>query len=320
MLLSRSYQFPSCATARSDDEFSPASVAGSDRSIRGSTGPFFRRKTNMNAMRSAHWPPHCGLQLVFVVTAGCGNGSSALHAPSNEIPPAVTVPSSSVTMGFAIGTQTTTRSVAAFRISKYPTTVAQYSECIKAGACEEPKGVSCAYRLGGPLQQRTYAIQGADNLPMTCTSVDEAQAYCAWTGGQLPTQAQWELAARGPSVARYAWGGTRPTCLQRADIQDVHVGCRWTGEIAKDFAVGTHPAGASKFGVEDVLSTPGELIHASADSDSPACRSPFDGCVVYGLAPGAIDGIQPLHSLKSSPGQSDHAQGFRCVWTSGGAQ
>ena len=68
------------------------------------------------------------------------------------------------------------------------TTVAQYKVCVDAGTCSVPDSVE-------PKQYATYPSQL--DKPVNFVAWAQAQAYCQWKGGDLPTEAQWEMAARG---------------------------------------------------------------------------------------------------------------------------
>ena len=78
------------------------------------------------------------------------------------------------------------------------------------------------------------------NHPVTTVSWYDAMAYAAWLGGSLPTEAQWELAARGQVGRHYPWGDEAPT---RAHANYNRVGTTPTGEF---------PAGATPEGVYDL--------------------------------------------------------------------
>lgn len=92
--------------------------------------------------------------------------------------------------------------VASFWIDLTEVSRRSYQECVIAGACDEalcngqPPG-------DGPLK---FPDDERDTLPQTCVSQEQAQAYCAYRGARLPTEAEWEYAASGPPSWTYPWG------------------------------------------------------------------------------------------------------------------
>jgi formylglycine-generating enzyme required for sulfatase activity len=78
-----------------------------------------------------------------------------------------------------------------FAIMRFEVTVTQYRECVKAGRC---KAVELPPTMDDP------------DLPVVNTPYGDATAYCAWRGLRLPTENEWERAARGPQTTLYPWG------------------------------------------------------------------------------------------------------------------
>jgi formylglycine-generating enzyme required for sulfatase activity len=132
----------------------------------------------------------------------------------------------------------------AFWIDKYEVTNAQYRACVKAGACEEPR----------PCDIDDY---NAPEQPVVCVSWDDAQDYAAWAGGRLPTEAEWEKAARGTDGRIYPWGNSPPDC-NKANYGDC---------AGKTLPVGSHPDGASPYGALDMAGNVWEWVADWYDPD-----------------------------------------------------
>lgn len=107
--------------------------------------------------------------------------------------------------------------VSAFYISKYPITVKQYLDFLKASQTSSSvvygKQISPVEIdfLSQKVRVSYNAPQALLNSPITGINYLSAKAYCDWAGYQLPTEAQWEKAARGTDGRRYPWGNSRPT-------------------------------------------------------------------------------------------------------------
>jgi iron(II)-dependent oxidoreductase len=86
--------------------------------------------------------------------------------------------------------------VAAFSIARGEVTVAEFRRCVESGACTEPDtGGFCNW---GEADREAH--------PINCVDWSQATAYCRWTGRRLPTEAEWEKAARGKDGRKYPWG------------------------------------------------------------------------------------------------------------------
>lgn len=253
------------------------------------------------------------LSIATSVAACDDDAQGPRRGPTPEL---VSIDRGTTTYGFFTSRERLPVEVEAFRIAKRPTTVEQYRQCVDAGACSAPAKDACIVREeGGALRLPTYEVKGAEKLPATCVGIAQAQAYCSWVGGALPTVTQWLTAARGREVTRFAWGNRLPRCEQRPDVGSPPRGVPCRNPQGPSFAVGDHAAGASPFGVEDVLLAPGELIAPSANSPLAACASPFAACVAYGTRPGGIDSAAPLDGVGAEHGErSPHPYAFRCAF------
>jgi formylglycine-generating enzyme required for sulfatase activity len=117
--------------------------------------------------------------------------------------------------------------------------VSAYRACVEAHACSVPEksSPSCTYDLG------------ETRLPVSCVHWKDADAYCRSVGKRLPREAEWEYAARGLARIRFPWGnGT--SCANAVTLLHEATGRSCGGK--RPAKVGTHPAGASAFGVLDL--------------------------------------------------------------------
>jgi sulfatase modifying factor 1 len=85
-------------------------------------------------------------------------------------------------------------SLSSYAMDQTEVRVEDYERCVSAGVCSPP-----AFSPGDPRFDRP-------SLPITHVTWDDASTYCAWSGGRLPTEAEWEFAARGSASRDYPWG------------------------------------------------------------------------------------------------------------------
>lgn len=138
-----------------------------------------------------------------------------------------------------------------FAIDRHEVTVRQYRRCVKAGACsathlDGDEGPGKSYAAN---KQCNWAAARSEAHPLNCVSWQQAAHYCRWVGKRLPTEAEWEKAARGPSGQTYPWGEDRPNCKRAVLIWGDKGGC---GREATWPVGSLSPAGDSPYGAQDM--------------------------------------------------------------------
>jgi formylglycine-generating enzyme required for sulfatase activity len=131
-------------------------------------------------------------------------------------------------------------------------TVAEFAAFKKAGGYDDPSLWSSegwAWRQGmGASELPRPCIAETAQQPQVCVTWYEAEAYARWRGGRLPTEAEWEFAARGPQSLVYPWGNQFDATLANLDGA--------TGSVD----VGSYPGGASWIGALDMAGNAMEWV------------------------------------------------------------
>jgi formylglycine-generating enzyme required for sulfatase activity len=110
-----------------------------------------------------------------------------------------------------------------FRMAKTLVTNKQYRACVAAGACSPPHDFDgkCWVRRPGAVAYGGWSLGKlpdsfkGDDQPAVCVDWKQADDFSAWAGGRLPSEAEWEYAARGAGRdQKYPWGDEDPTCAR----------------------------------------------------------------------------------------------------------
>ncbi|MCC6643109.1 MAG: SUMF1/EgtB/PvdO family nonheme iron enzyme [Deltaproteobacteria bacterium] len=194
-----------------------------------------------------------------------------------------------------------------FCMDKTEVTVAAYDACVKAGKCTEA-GTEQSGLSAMTGESCNRGVAGKENHPINCVDWSQAKAYCEAVGARLPTEEEWEWAARGGERAsKYPWGSAAPgpqVC--------------W-GNKKTTCAVGSFPAGDDPWGVHDLAGNVAEWTsNVFKEGEKTVVGS--GGRVVRGgsYSAGSMD-VAPARWLEASSSRGEDPKdklwtvGFRCV-------
>lgn len=142
----------------------------------------------------------------------------------------IKIPGGKFTMGSGKDDETPAHvvTIKSFQMAKTLVTNKQYKACVDAGACNAPHyadGTCYVHDVKRWVQSGVADSFKGDDQPVVCVDWSQAKAFSEWVGGRLPSEAQWEYAARGAGKARkYPWGDEGASC-DTAVISEGGPGC-----------------------------------------------------------------------------------------------
>lgn len=201
--------------------------------------------------------------------------------------------------------------VSGFSIGKYEVTVLQYMACEADGSCTRPVKT---FDDDGVFN---YGGEDRDYHPINGVTWEQAREYCFWEGKRLPTEAEWEKAARGTDQREYPWGDELPSC-KRAVMYEEGPGCN----TMITSRVGQKHMGASPYGAHDMVGNVAEWVqdwfdpnyYASSPKRDPT--GPVSGTERVTRGGGYHTGpdYMPIGNRNSAKPEEANAEiGFRCA-------
>ena len=149
-----------------------------------------------------------------------------------------------------------TITLSAFMIDKMEVTNAKYKQCVDAGICDPPDYSNSKSR------STYYGDSDYDQYPVIFVSWYDANKYCKWAGKRLPTEAEWEMAARGNTVRIYPWDPpTEPTCSLANHYYFNGVSYSYCVNPSDTNEVGQYQPGASPYGALDMAGNVKEWVN-----------------------------------------------------------
>ena len=186
-----------------------------------------------------------------------------------------------------MGKEKNTVDVAAFLISRYPTTNEDYLEFVTDTEHRDPKWPPKGY----PSEKARH--------PVVNVSWEDAQAYADWSGSRLPSEAEWEKAARGTDGRLYPWG-------MKFIAENLNTS---EGKTEGTHPVDAHPGGASPYGITDMSGNTWEWTSTL-----------FEEGEEWRVLKGGAWDFKGFKDARCSyrvyfvPTFRNHAVGFRCCW------
>jgi len=191
----------------------------------------------------------------------------------------------------------------AFWMDKLEVSNARYAECVNSGACFLPV----------PRLNPYYGKWAYRDLPVVYVNWYGAEKYCAWAGRRLPTEAEWEKAARGTDARYYTWGNLQAN-PRLANFSESLIG--------EPLPVYRYPLGASPYGVLNMGGNVREWVadwfnnkyYLSSPYKNPSgAETGTERSLRGGAYDANADNITTFRRYKHEPDSAGLSRGFRCA-------
>lgn len=211
--------------------------------------------------------------------------------------------------------------LAAFRLDRQEVTNRRYRACVRTGACTPP-ALPTSHRRPHYFDDPAF-----DEYPVIFVSWHQADEFCRFAGGRLPTEAEWEKSARGPApdMREFPWGDEAPDCT-RANMGGPNPCVNDTDRV------GQHPAGNSPFGAMDMAGNVWEWVgdwysadyyRSSPERDPRGPPGPPKGTLKVmrgGCWESGASSLRVSCRKAELPKAWADNVGFRCAWPAAGAR
>ena len=211
------------------------------------------------------------------------------------------------------------RYVSAFAIDATEVTVEAYRECVERGACSS-RGLEMPFYDGqeqpGGASSCNWNQLGLERHPLNCVDWSQATSFCSWKGKRLPTEWEWEKAARGTDGRKYPWGNgsyasqSQPVAniadeTLKQSYADATIAEGYDDGVLATSRVGKFPAGSSPYGAQDMIGNVYDWTQSKSGSENRVVRGGSWGN-------GPRDARASLR-LRFVPDDRNYFIGFRCA-------